>query len=142
VSGERELVDALRRVEERLVDERFSGELYRALASRRWQKEDGEAVSVSWQRAEEIVNDLRERLGEEPLDLAQTGGEGEVSRTVAQEMERLGWGSQPLDTTERQPDHETEPERPPPRDLGEREAPVEPPERWREARGEAEEHRA
>jgi hypothetical protein len=141
MSDERDLVRDLRGLPDRLADERFAEDLYRALASRRWHQSDDEAVSVSWQRAEEIVNDLREETGEDPLDLAQSGGEGELSSTVEEELTSLGWTSEPLDTSEQQPGHSTEPESPPPPDQGEREAPTEPPESWREAREEAERHR-
>ena len=83
---EQELRDDLATLEERFADEEFSSELYRALANNRWRKEGGaeEHVSLSWSRAERLVNELRERFGHEPLTLAQTGGEGEVSDLVAE----------------------------------------------------------
>jgi hypothetical protein len=105
---ERELIDDLASLDERFMDEEFSTELYRALANNVWRKDDDGPdghVSLSWGRAESIVNELRERHGLAPLTLAQTGGEGEVSPVVREELERLGWRSQPLNTSRQDPQH-------------------------------------
>ena len=99
-----DLEDALLRdlfpLRDRLRDEWFARELYRALTSTAWRKRDGPDghLSLSWTRAESIVNELRERDGEAPLELAQTGGEGEVSPMLAEELAGLGWTSASLDT--------------------------------------------
>ena len=78
-------------------------DLYRALARNVWRKQGSEGhVSLSWSRAEEIVNEVR---GGEPLTLAQTGGEGEVSRLVEDELGRLGWSHRPLNTGRGDPEH-------------------------------------
>src|SRR3954471_8012926 len=136
------LVRSLEQLGDRVADERFARDLYRALAERRWiHPEDGLSVAVSWKRAEEIVNLLRSRTGKGELTLAQTGGEGEVTERVREDIERLGWRTEPLDTSENQPDHVDDPESPPPLDAGERHAPTEPPPQWREAVEEAERHR-
>jgi hypothetical protein len=98
---ERALRADLDRLGDRVVDEDFAGELYRALANRAWRRaaDGGDAhVVVSWKRAEELVNDLRAKHGAEPLELAQTGGEGELSDDVERELGRLRWTSRPLHT--------------------------------------------
>ena len=140
---ERELVTDLRGLGERLVDGAFCTDLYRALANRRWNKQDGPdgAISLSWNRAEQIVNELRDEVGREPMTLAQTGSEGEVSDTVGTELGRLGWHSTPLNTGRHDPAHVTEPDSAPPPGTGEARAPTEPPEAWRGAHDEADERR-
>jgi hypothetical protein len=104
----------LQQLEERIRDEKFARELYRALADNRWEK-DGEAVALSWKRAEEFINGLRKGHNRPPLELAQTGGEGEVSATVRAELERRGWRVEPLDTSRRDPSHLDSPADSPPR---------------------------
>jgi hypothetical protein len=121
---ERELVRDLASLGDRIArDEEFCADLYRGLANNRWRKEGGPDghVFVSWKRAEELVNDVRIRQGEEPLALAQTGGEGEISDLVRDELRRLGWRPEPLDTGEHDPAHMTQPESPPPAPEGGRE---------------------
>jgi hypothetical protein len=109
----------LQRLEDRLRDEKFARELYRSLADNRWEK-DGEVVALSWKRAEELINALRRGHNRPPLQLFQTGGEGEVSDTVRAELERLGWRFEPLDTSRSDPAHLDSPEDSPPRDHGQR----------------------
>ena len=140
---ERELVLDLATLAERFADEEFSSELYRALTNNKWRNERApEAhVSLSWNRAEELVNELRARVGEAPLTLAQTGGEGEVSDLVSGELGRLGWRADPLDTSTRDAAHLTQPESPPPAEQGERQAPVSDSSEWeRRAHEEADRH--
>jgi alkylated DNA repair dioxygenase AlkB len=137
---ERELRDDLATLAERFGDEEFSSDLYRALANNRWEKEGGPEgrVSLSWSRAERLVNELRERAGQPPLTLAQTGGEGEVSSVVEDELSRLGWRREALDTSQRDDAHLAEPESPPPADQGARQAGVDDPGAWeRQAHAEA-----
>ena len=124
---------------DRLLDDNFCADLYRALAGRRWTRAgDQGAVAPSWSRAEQIVNGARERAGREPLVLAQTGGEGRLAHTVEQELGGLGWSSEPRDTSERDDVHAPQPAPgAPPGDAGERQAPVEPPAEWRGAHEEA-----
>jgi hypothetical protein len=117
------LVADLATIGERLADEKFSTELYRALAGGRLTK-DGAAIAPSWRRAEEIVNRLRAQHDRGPLTLAQTGGEGELSDDAAQALEQLGWSWRPRDTSEHDPAHAPQPESPPPPDAGERHAPA------------------
>jgi hypothetical protein len=97
---ERLLTSELDQVFADLADDEGSSELYRALTNNRWGKPDGPDgyVSLSWTRAEEIVNELRERVGKPPLALAQSGGEGEVSERIEETMRQLGWTHHPLNT--------------------------------------------
>jgi hypothetical protein len=77
-------------------DDSFHEELYRGLAGPRWfLDDDGGHVSLSWRRAEEVVNTLRAEHGRAALTLAQTGGEGEVSDRVAKALDGLGWHARP-----------------------------------------------
>ena len=142
---EQELVEDLVALEDRFADEEFSTELYRALTNNVWRKDDDGPeghVSLSWGRAEELVNQLRTRFGQPTLPLAQTGGEGEVSDLVAAELGRLGWRSRPLNTGRRDDAHLTQPESPPPGEQGERDAPVGAETEWEErAHEEAEANR-
>ena len=123
---ERELANDLATLEERFADDEFSTELYRALTNNTWTKDGGPEgrVSLSWSRAEMFVNELRARQAQDPLTLAQTGGEGEVSDLVATELGRLGWTAEELDTSRRDPAHLAQPESPPPAEQGERDAPT------------------
>jgi len=138
--AEQQLIDDLATLRDRLTDEKFSRELYGALAGGHLTK-DGQAVAPSWGRAEEIVNQLRQQAGREPLVLAQTGGEGEASDLVLGELERLGWRWRRRDTSTHDPDHASRPESPPPPDAGERQAPVSDSHAW-EREGHAEAERA
>src|SRR3954449_8772487 len=99
----------LQDVGDRMRDEKFCRELYRALADNKWTK-DGETVALSWKRAEELINAVRRGLGEEPLTLAQTGGGGTVGRTLREGVEPLGWTIEPLDTSTHDPAHLDSPE--------------------------------
>jgi hypothetical protein len=139
---ERALVRDLDQLGDRFLDEAFSAELYRALANRRWRRDGGPegAVSLSWSRAKQVVNELRARRDGEPLELAQTGGEGELSDTVEGELGRIGWRSEPLNTGRHDEAHAGRAtDSPPPADTGDRHAPVEDARGWeREAHREAE----
>jgi hypothetical protein len=103
----------MQRLEDRLRDEKFAHELYRALADNKWTK-DGETVALSWKRAEELINAVRRGLGAPPLELAQTGGEGMVDSSVREAFEPLGWKIEPLDTGHSDPAHLASPENAPP----------------------------
>ncbi len=79
---------------ERLGDDRFCAELYRALAGNVWvcgEEDPGRRVELTWAAAERLVNGLRATVGAAPLVLVQTGGEGAVSHAVDAELRRLGW---------------------------------------------------
>jgi hypothetical protein len=106
----------MQRLEDRMRDEKFARELYRALTDNKWTKE-GETVALSWKRAEELINAVRRGLGAPPLVLAETGGEGTVDRSVREELEPLGWTIEPLDTSRHDPAHLGSPEDPPPDDA-------------------------
>jgi hypothetical protein len=58
------------------------------------------------------------------VTLAQTGGEGEVSRTVEEVLGRFGWTHRELDTDRDDPAHLGLDESPPPPGQGERMAAV------------------
>jgi hypothetical protein len=138
---ERLLTSDLDQVFADLADGEGSTELYRALTNNRWGKPDGPDgwVSLSWTRAEEIVNELRERVGKPPLALAQSGGEGTVSERIEETMRQLGWTHQPLDTGHHDDAHVAQEQEAPPqgRKAAEGRAAHEPP-RWeREAHAEA-----
>jgi hypothetical protein len=123
---ERLLLDDLDVEGERAADETFCTELYRALTRSVWRNDrdpDGQ-LSPSFGRAEWLVNEWRARRGAEPLTLAQTGGEGEVSATVEDVLGRLGWSRRPLPTDRDHPAHLGLDESPPPAGHGERMAPV------------------
>jgi hypothetical protein len=124
---ERRLLDDLDAIAERVADEKFATALYRAVTRSIWHREgEDEALSPSFQRAGWLVNRWRERHGQAPLDLDNTGGEGEVDDTVAGELGARGWTHRPLDTSRHHPGHEGLGESPPPPDHGERMAPVGP----------------
>jgi hypothetical protein len=102
----RELAIDLESLRDRFADEEFSAELYRALARSTLTKPGHEGhVALSFTRAEEVVNLTRRIFGREPLELAQSGGEGEVSETVRGELQRLGWRIGSLDTSEHDDAH-------------------------------------
>ena len=121
---------------DRFADEEFCTELYRALAGGRLVK-DGAAIALSWARAEKLVNELRSGQGGEPLTLAQTGGEGELSDLVASELQRLQWSWKPRDTSSGDPAHAGQRASAPPSGAGERAAPVSASDEWAQ-RGHAE----
>jgi hypothetical protein len=121
------LHDDLARLGERLDDEKFCRELYRGLTNRALRRadQDGPAhLTLSWKRAEELINDLRRERGKAPMVLAQTGHEGDLSAAVAAELERLGWISTPARTDQHDAFHVWSDEDPPPPDLGARFAPT------------------
>jgi hypothetical protein len=106
---ERALAADLATLGDRLAEERFSAELYRALTNTRWYRDglDGH-LALSWNLAERIVNDLRASVDHGPLALAQTGGEGEVAPVVDGELRGLGWTHKPLNTHRHDDDHVSE----------------------------------
>jgi len=122
---EHELVHDLQTLADRFGDESFARDTYRALTNRRWRKPGGPEghVSFSWGRAEEIVNGLRAERDRPALELAQTGGEGEVERAIGEELDRLGWTSSEQDTGCRDAAHVERDEQAPPPDQGSRQSP-------------------
>jgi hypothetical protein len=142
-AAERRLHDDLDTIAARAADEQLATSLYRALARNVWRRAgEGGELSPSFSRAEWLVNAWRERHGQAPLTLAQTGGEGDVDATVGDELSRLGWSHRPLNTDRQEPGHKGLPESPPPPDHGERMAPTGPSdERDRRAHEEADAER-
>ena len=130
--AERELAADLGALERHLWDDTFAAELYRGLARRTWRRADRAevAVALSFKRVERLVNELRERIGPPALALDQTGGEGELSERVSRELQGLGWRPEPLDTSEHQEHHVSEPPSPPPPGHGEEHAPEAAERRW------------
>jgi len=117
---EHDLVHDLQSLVDALADDSLAEELYRSLASTAWGRPgsgDGR-VTVSWKRAEDIVNGLREQGGHPPLTLAQTGGEGEVGRRVAEALGARGWTRRPQDTRRHDAAHADSPPDPPPKPHG------------------------
>jgi hypothetical protein len=99
----------LQQLPERIRDEKFATELYRALTNNRWSK-DGEQVAMSWRRAANFVNALRKGHDRPELPLYASGGEGTVDPTIRHELiERFGWTVEPLDTSEHDPVHVDDP---------------------------------
>src|SRR4051794_27295852 len=110
---ERELTHDLTVLGDMVGDDSFYPELYRGLAGVAWTR-DGEHVTLSWKRAEELVNDIRAQHGHEPLQLAQTGGEGEGSDRVAGALGGTGWAPKPLGTSRHDDSHvDSAPDGPP-----------------------------
>src|SRR4051812_48196610 len=104
---EHQLRDDLRSLGPQLENDRFVRDLYRALTRTRWHRFDRDgAVGLSFKRAEELLNELREERGQDPLELAQTGGEGDVSEWMDDAvLTELGWKTEPLDTAEHDDAH-------------------------------------
>jgi hypothetical protein len=107
---ERRLVDDLSGLGDRMADERFCHELYRALTNNEWKRRgtDG-AIALSWTLADRLINDVHAAHGRPAMTLAQTGGEGDVSHTVQEVLGELGWSHRPLDTSRNDPQHVSEP---------------------------------
>jgi hypothetical protein len=130
---ERRLVNDIQTLGDMVADDSFYAELYRSLAGVRWFNGDAH-VTLSWKRAEELVNAVREGHGHPALQLAQTGGEGEVSERVADALSGLGWTAKPLDTSQHDDSHVDSRPDAPPRGAE--------PQQWeRQAHAEAEENR-
>ena len=95
---EGELGHDLHGFSDRLADDQFCRELYRGLTNRSLTKdgEPGGHLVLSWNRAADFVNELRARVGHEPLPLAQSGGEGVLSETLLDELTARGWEPRPF----------------------------------------------
>ena len=92
---ERELLNDLRTLHKMVQTDHFDEELYRGLAGVEWHRSGGGHVTLSWKRAETIINEQRAEHGRPPLTLAQTGGEGEVTERVANALRGQGWRPRP-----------------------------------------------
>jgi hypothetical protein len=131
---EQQLLDDLRSLGPRLEDDRFVGDLYRALTRTRWSRFDRDgSVSLSFSRASELLDWLRQERGAATLELEQTGGEGEVSHRLDDVLRELGWRVNDLNTGRHDDRHlagaEREPQTEPQDSLaeGHREADEHPP---------------
>lgn len=98
-------------------DEKFSKELYCALANNRWIK-DGEEVAFSWKHAANFVNALRRGHARPDLPLYRSGCEGTLDPTVLDQLLPMGWTTEPLDTTSHDPAHLDDYPSPPPQAGG------------------------
>src|SRR3954469_9399870 len=118
---ERQLINDIQTLGDMVqTDDSFDEELYRALANVQWHRSGADGhVSLSWTRAEELVNDARAQHGREALTLAQTGGEGEVSDRVRDALGDLGWRPHALETGTHDDSHVESRSEAPPRDSGE-----------------------
>jgi hypothetical protein len=131
---ERQLLNDLQTLGDLIHDDSWNEDLYKSLAGVSWSR-DGNHVSLSWKRAEELVNDIRAEHDKPALTLAQTGGEGEIVDRVADALSGLGWTAKPLDPHQHDDAHvdgSTDTQR---RSGGE------PPEWERQAHAEADENR-
>ena len=95
---EQALAADLRSLADDLLNDNQAREVYNALTRTRWSRGDG-AVALSFTAAEELVNELRDELGQPPLALAQSGGEGDVEDWVHEALAEYGWAPEPLDTS-------------------------------------------
>ena len=80
------------------ADARFCAELYGALTNRTLSR-DGRPhtrLVLSWERAAEVVNELRARGNHAPLALAGSGGEGVISEVMLDELTAHGWHTRPF----------------------------------------------
>jgi hypothetical protein len=132
---ERQLVHDVQTLGDMVADDSFYSDLYRSLAGTAWVR-GGERVALSYKRAEELVNGVREKQGKAPLQLAQTGGEGEVVERVADALGQLDWTPRPLRTGDHDAAHVASRPDAPPRGASE------PPEWERQAHEEADRNRA
>jgi hypothetical protein len=131
---ERQLLADLDGLGERLDDERLVRDLYAVLAGFTLRRDQGR-IALSWKRAEELINAVREKRGLAPVTLAQTGVEGEPADDRARgTLESLGWTLEPRPTDRNDPAHVWSDEDPPPADR-------EPPEWERTAHAEADAER-
>lgn len=97
------LVTDLRTIGDRVADDAFAADLYRALTRNAWTGQLEGHLVLNWAQAEALVNGLRARVGAGPLELAQTGGEGTVTDAVARALDDLGWRHRPLNASRRGP---------------------------------------
>jgi hypothetical protein len=109
------LLREVERLGDRVCEDWFAVELYRAMAGRRWRSQNGDgAVALSWRRAEQVVDDLREAYHAPALSLTQRGGEGRLSEDVDRALRAHGWVSEPMNPDEHDPVHtDAAPEMPP-----------------------------
>jgi hypothetical protein len=114
-SLERQLVDDLGGLGDRLGDERLVRDLYRAFAGTSLSKQgENGHVALSWSRAAELVNAARAAHALEPVEgLPQSGDEGEVSDRAAGVLSELGWRVRRESHDRSDPAHTENPAAPP-----------------------------
>jgi hypothetical protein len=112
---ERRLEDDLASLGDRLRhDDKLASDLYGALSGFALApRGEAEHLALSWRRAAEIVNAARAAAGGPPLDLFQSGREQTLTDRARETLESLGWELRPRRTDEFDPDHVSDPERPP-----------------------------
>src|SRR3954465_12615798 len=94
---ERQLAHDLQTLGDLIHDDSWNEDLYKSLAGVSWSRAGGH-VALSWKRAEQLVNEIRARHDQPPLQPARTGGEGEVADRVADALSGLGWTPKTLVT--------------------------------------------
>jgi hypothetical protein len=112
---ERLLAEDLEALAERLADERLCRELYGALSGSALHKRGEEGrLTLSWGRAEELINRARAAEALPPLEgLTQSGAEGEVTDRARDALDVAGWDLRPRETGRDDPSHVGRPESPP-----------------------------
>jgi hypothetical protein len=135
---ERLLVHDLDTLGDRLSDDRLCRDLYAAFAGYALHRRDTPGrLTLSWGRAEELINGARAAHALPPMDgLAQSGHEGELTNRARAVLEELGWDVRPRRTDEHDDAHSGRPASPPPADRSEPEW-----EREGHTEAEAERHR-
>jgi hypothetical protein len=112
---ERRLEADLSTIADRLLhDDKLAADLYGALTGFSVAPNgEPEHLALSWRRAAELIDAARVAAGGPPLYLFQSGREGDVSDRATETLERLGWELRPRRTDAFDPDHVSDPERPP-----------------------------
>ena len=94
---ERELVQDLDGLADRLADERFCEELCGTLSNGALSKEGHPGhIALNWTRAADFLNGVRSNHGFAPLALLEAEERRPVTGDAAEELGRRGWSSRPL----------------------------------------------
>jgi len=82
-------------LKEKLADEEYAVDMYRALCNMRWEnKSTGKIYSCSWRYAGGLIADIRD-VGENYMDFYCSGNEGHVSESIETDLNNLGWIQHP-----------------------------------------------
>lgn len=87
----------LKDIADKLQDDDFAKDVYRALCNMRWQSKNNpkKVYSCTWRYAGELVAELRAK-GEIYLDFYLSGGEGGITKEVGEAFGEMGMGWVPL----------------------------------------------
>ena len=82
----------LKKLTDKIMDDDYAVELYRALCNMRWQniEDPGNIYSCSWRYAGVLVAQIR-RCDEYYMDYYCSGREGQVSERIEKDLKLLGW---------------------------------------------------